>query len=386
MERISHISTFLTLAAVLILLANSNAFAQKKAAELKYYDVKENAFPLVNQGFEDCVGYYGRLSASLEGKVRDMVWYLAQNNAGIGIRFRTDSKSIGARWTLINDFRMNHMAPSGICGCDLYGYDRGEWKYVGTARPNGKESQGLFRSHIDGQMRDYVIFLPLYDGVSSISIGVDSCASIELPATIGNNPFGGECSKPLVFFGHSGTQGGCASRPAMVYTSILSRMLKRECINLGFSGFGQMYSIMAKEMNKIDAGAYILDCLGNNYLQMVRDSSEVFVRTLANAHRDTPIFLMSNYADVTYWVSSNEESETEAKNLFFKDLVAKLNAEGYDNIHFIDMRGPRNNPDNELEGSSANGDGEGTVDGGHLTDLGFLRIARFLYPIFKELE
>ena len=369
-----------------ILLAANDMSAQQKAVALKYYDVKENAFPLVNQGFEDCVGYYGRLSSGLEGQVRDMVWYLARNNAGVGIRFRTNSTTVGARWTLINDFRMNHMAPSGICGCDLYGYDRGEWKYVGTARPSGKESQAVFRSHIDGQMREYVIFLPLYDGVSSISIGVDSCATIELPARMGNNPFGGECSRPLVFFGHSGTQGGCASRPAMVYTSILSRMLKRECINLGFSGLGQMYTIMAKEMNKIDAGAYILDCLGNNYLQMVRDSSEVFVKTLADAHRDTPVFLMSSYADVTYWAGSDEEGETDAKNQFFKDLVDKLNGEGYDNIHFIDMRGPRTNPDNELEGSSANGDGEGTVDGGHLTDLGFLRIARFLYPIFKDLD
>ena len=88
----------------------------------------------------------------------------------------------------------------------------------------------------------------------------------------------------------------------------------------GFSGLGQMYTIMAKEMNKIDAGAYILDCLGNNYLQMVRGSSEVFVKTLADAHRDTPVFLMSSYADVTYWAGSDEEGETDAKNQFFKDL------------------------------------------------------------------
>lgn len=377
----------------IILLAGLNCLAaglltpasqSHDCPEMKFLDVKDNAFPLANHGFDDAVGYYGRLSASLEGKVRDMVWYLAQNNAGVAVRFRSNATKISVRWTLINEFRMNHMAPTGICGCDLYGFDRGEWKYVGTAIPRGKETTATFKSDIDGKMREYVIFLPLYDGVSSLSIGVNSDATIGLPASWQGNLFLGEKVKPIVFFGHSGCQGGCASRPGMLYTNILSRMLKRECINLGFSGLGQMYSIMAREMVKIDAGAYVLDCLGNNYLSMVRDSSEVFIRTILNSRPTTPLYLMSNYANVSEWAGSDPESEGPKKEQFWIELCDKLRAEGF-NIHYINMHGPRNNPDNPLEGSSAFGSTEGTVDGGHLTDLGFLYIARYLYDSCDEI-
>lgn len=367
----------ITILLVAVLSAFSfQAFCQE-APELKYYDVKECGFPLVNHGFDNAVCYYGRLDAALESQVRPQVWDLAKNDAGVAIRFRTNARTIGAKWTLITNFRMNHMAPTGICGCDLYGYDGKEWRYVGTARPNGKESTAVFRTNIDGKMREYCLYLPLYDGVTSISIGVSPDAVIEKPAKIGNNPFGGNAEKPIVFFGHSGCQGGCASRPGMVYTSILGRKLKRECINLGFSGFGQMYTIMAREMNKIDAGAYVLDCLGNNYLKMTRDSSEVFIRTLADAHPDTPVYMLSSYASVSNWVGYDEESETQMKNDYWRQLCFKLNTMGYKNIHFIDMND---------DGTSAGPDGEGTVDGGHPTDLGFMRIADFLYPHFKKLK
>lgn len=360
-----------------VLMACSFNLSAQKASELKYYDVKECGFPLVNHGFDNAVCYYGRMDAALENQVRPQVWALAKNNAGVAIRFRSNAKVIGAKWTLITDFRMNHMAPTGICGCDLYGYDGKEWRYVGTARPNGKESMNIFHSHIDGQMREYCIYLPLYDGVTSMAIGVEEGAVIEKPALAGNNPFGGKASKPIVFFGHSGCQGGCASRPGMVYTSILGRKMKRECINLGFSGLGQMYTVMAREVARIDAGAYVLDCLGNNYLQMTRDSSEVFIRTIADAHPDTPIFMLTSYAEVTDWVGTDPESEVVTKNEFWRTLCAKLNSMGYRNIHFIDMSGGK---------TSAGPDGEGTVDGGHPTDLGFQRIAEFLYPYFKKLK
>ena len=356
------------------------------AQQLKYYDVKECGFPVVNQGFDDCTDYYGRLSVDMKDKVRESVWSLARNTAGVAVRFRSDARAIGVKWTLISAFRMNHMAASGICGCDLYGYDEGEWKYVGTARPgNGKENMARFRNMIDGKMREYVIFLPLYDGVTSLAIGVDEGATVEMPGEIGANPFGGKASKPIVFFGHSITQGGCASRPGMAATNILCRKLGREVINLGFSGNGQLYSVMAEELVKIDAGAYVLDCLANNYLDMTRDSTEKFVRTIVNARPQTPLYFVSMYPNVTPWVGDNTETEQEGKDAVFREMCATLKSEGY-KTYFIDLNGPGRNRRNPLEGSSAGADGEVTVDGGHLTDLGFLRLAEFLYPYFKKVK
>ena len=45
-------------------------------------------------------------------------------------------------------------------------------------------------------------------------------------------------SKPVVFYGTSITQGGCASRPGMSYTAIVGRKLNLDFVNQGFSGNG----------------------------------------------------------------------------------------------------------------------------------------------------
>lgn len=73
-----------------------------------------------------------------------------------------------------------------------------------------------------------MLYLPLYDGLVSLSIGVDSLSSIDQPQI--NYPIR---EKPIVFYGTSILQGGCASRPGMAHTNIISRRLNRECINLG---------------------------------------------------------------------------------------------------------------------------------------------------------
>ena len=45
--------------------------------------------------------------------------------------------------------------------------------------------------------------------------------------------------RPVIVYGTSITQGGCASRPGSCYTNILSRKLNRPLLNYGFSGNGQ---------------------------------------------------------------------------------------------------------------------------------------------------
>ena len=414
----------LTIAAIAVLtIAGGKMYAQK-ASELKYYDVRELGLPLVNQGFKDCVregsaqkdaqvkgateydvnmqkpadggntevkdagpvndGYYTRLSARIEGKVRKAVWDLGQNSAGIALRFRTNAKAIGAKWTLLNNFRMNHMTPTGICGFDLYAFDGKQWRFAGTAQPNGKESINVFRRNMDGQMRDYVMFFPLYDGVVKLAIGVDSTAVLEQPTVIGSNPFGGSATKPLVIYGTSITQGGCASRPGMVYTSILSRMLKRECINLGFSGNGRMDKIMAEEMARIDAGAYLIDCLGNCTKKIVMDSTETFIRTLAAAHPDVPIFMISNYPYQYQWLDAGTRDDVNQEDAIWHELYEKMKAEGL-KLQYLEIGGTHS-AEEPMEGAATGPDNEASVDGTHLTDLGFLRMAEFLYPYLKDLK
>lgn len=371
------------LAVCMALLSSTGSLFAQKASELTYHDVRESGLPVIGKGFENCVresdtisdGFYTRLPASIQGKVREAVWDLGQNSSGIAVRFRTNSKCIGARWKLLNNFGMAHMAATGVKGLDLYALDKdGKWKFAGTAQPNGKVSQNVFIRKMDGNMREYIMYLPLYDGVVSLEIGIDSTAQLLAPA----NGVLASTKGSILFYGTSVTQGGCASRPGMSYTSIIERELQTPTINLGFSGNGRMDLIMAEEIAKVDAKAYVIDCLANCTAQIVQDSTENFIRTIASAHPDRPVYMVSNYCYPYHWLDEQFRKDAQQENEIWYGFYKKFRAEGFKNIHYIDVYN-----DCRMEKSSIGPDNDATVDGVHMTDLGFLRFAKRLVPYLR---
>ena len=375
---------------ILGLLLVSFEAAGQKASELEYYDVRELGLPVIGKGFTDCIrqndtvsdGYYTRLPASVQNSIRKAVWDLGQNSSGIAVRFRSDSKCIGAKWKLLNNFSMAHMAATGIRGLDLYALgEDNEWHFAGTAQPNGKESRNVFIRKMDGRMREYLMYLPLYDGVISLEIGIDSTASLLMPENpdllplSAENPAGGA----ILIYGTSVTQGGCATRPGMSFTSILERWLHRQTINLGFSGNGRMDKIMADEIAKVPASVYVIDCLANCDYDIVRDSTEYFIRTIAEANPQTPILMLSNYCYPYHWLDAQFREDAAKENALWKEFCDKLRKEGYKNIKYIDLYSECN-----MKKSAIGPDHEGTVDGVHMTDLGFLRYAETLLPYLEK--
>ena len=364
-------------------LASANVFAQK-ASELKYYDVRELGLPVLGKGFDDCVrqndtisdGYFTRLPADLQGVVRKAVWDLGQNSAGLAIRFRTNSKCIGAEWRPLNNFGMSHMTPTGVRGLDLYALVDGEWLFVGAGQPNGKKSRNVFIRRMNGEMREYIMYLPLYDGVINLSIGIDSTAVIEKPHVADLVP--SEKNLPIVFYGTSVTQGGCATRPGMAYPSIIERKLHRETVNLGFSGNGRMDKCLGEKIAKIPASMYVIDCLANCTSQIVKDSTEHFIRAIVEANPDVPVLMVSNYCYPYQYLDAQFQIDTPEENAIWKEFAQKFRKEGYKNVRYIDAYAKGN-----MKKSPIGPDHEGTVDGVHMTDLGFLRFADFLIKYIK---
>lgn len=338
--------------------------------------VEKGDLVLLGQGFEVAPDkFFNRLPENINGVVRKEVWDLGRNCAGIAVRFRTNSKCIGAKWTLLNNFNMAHMAGTGIRGLDLYSFTNGTWIYAGTAQPNGKESANIFRRNMDGEYRDYIMYLPLYDGVEKLEIGIDSGAVLQSPAV--QSLLGGE--RPIVFYGTSVTQGGCASRPGMAYPAIVERKLGKETINLGFSGNGRMDRVMADKIAGIDASAYVVDCLANCTYDIVKDSTEYFIKTIAGANPKSPVYMVSNYCYPYQYLDAGFRKDLEQENALWHTLYEKLRKEGYKNVRYIDLSG-----EGKMGKSVTGPDHEGTVDGVHLTDLGFLRLAEFYCKILKK--
>jgi lysophospholipase L1-like esterase len=335
-------------------------------AQTVFYDAA--AFPLLGKISDATETRYERLPAKLNGVSRPPVWDLGKNSAGLAIRFCSDSRRISVIWEIVHDITANHMAPTAIKGLDLYCLENGTWTYVNTARPTEKKSQTTLISNMEKKEREFMLYLPLYDDIISIEIGIDSLAFIASPKI--NLP---RQTKPVVAYGTSILQGGCASRPGMAHTNILSRKLNREVINLGFSGNGQLDYEIAELMAECDASLFILDFMPNVNVEQINERTENFYRILRDKHPGTPIVFIENpnYPPSRYNV--NLHQYISDKNKALRTIFDGLKAKKEKNIYLIRSAG--------MIGT----DGEATVDGTHFTDLGFMRYADFLFPKIQKI-
>jgi hypothetical protein len=310
---------------------------------------------LTGQAWKTLDHPYDRLPAKAKGVVRDPVWKLSTSSAGLSVQFQTNSKSIKVKWVVKYENSMWHMTDCGIRGLDLYMLDDDIWRYAGSGSPgSGKSYEREILSDMDGELHSYQLNLPLYDGIDSLWIGVDEgsdLASVDL--------FDG---KPIVIYGTSIQQGGCASRPGMVASNILSRKLNREVINLGFSGNGRMEMELAELITEIDASVYIFDCLPNIHnLEVIEPKYTEFIRFIRQKRPDTPIILVETATTVKSAFVESAKTQLDGQNKELRKTFEILKEEGLQNLYLV--------PGEGLIGF----DQEGTVDGVHYTDLGFIR-------------
>lgn len=336
-------------------------------AQLVYHSA--DAFPLAGKISEATETRYERLPASLANVTRGPVWSLGKSTAGLYVRFVSNSSSIGIKWELYGDNMMNHMAAVGIRGLDLYCYEGGKWQFVNSAKPvlKGKSNSAVIISNMEKKEKEFMLYLPLYDGITSLEIGIDSTAYIiqpklDLPSR----------SKPVVCYGTSILQGGCASRPGMAHTNILARWFNKEFINLGFSGNGQLDYEIAEIMAGYDASLFVLDFMPNVTTEQVNEKMEKFYDIIRSKSPDVPIIFIENpiFPMSAFDLSSKEG--TIKKNNALHVAFNKLKQNGDKNIWLIPFA------------DAIGKDNEGTVDGIHFTDLGFIRYAEYLYPIIKK--
>ena len=326
-----------------------------------WYDCKNLA--IEGKGWTDTKSFYDRLPAKAEPLVTNNVWNLSRLSAGICVRFHTDSPTILVRWNLLSDsFAMPHMPATGVSGIDLYSRGkRGKYHFMYNAFPttttlNTKECEVRQNPEYGP---DYLIYLPLYNGVKSVEIGIPK------DQTISKAPFR---QRPIVFYGTSITQGGCASRPGLAAAAIVGRNLDVPVINLGFSGSGKMEIELANLLAELDPQVYVIDCMWNMSPEEVSQRVQPFVKKLRQARPHTPILLVegSSFMDITPFGNG--------KNL--REEFEKLKKGGIEDIFFLSNKG--------MIGT----DFEGTVDGCHHNDLGMMRQATVftnaLKPILKE--
>lgn len=335
---------------------------------VRWYDIRP--LGVEGQGWQDTAAPYDRLPARAQGKVRDAVWNLSRHSAGLCVRFVTDADTLHARWTLTSErLAMPHMPATGVSGLDLYARDdHGRWRWVAVAQPKETTNQIILVRGMRPGKREYLLYLPLYNGVASLEVGVP------VPATFEDAPdYPPERARPLVFYGTSITHGACASRPGMVHTAILGRRYQRPVINLGFSGNGRMEPEVGELLTELDAAVYVIDCCPNLNGPETAARTRPLVEQLRKARPETPIVLVEDRRYTDAWLVTSKAARNDGNHQALRTAYEDLLQAGVKHLYYI-------------EGDSLLGeDGEGAVDSSHPNDLGFLRqaeaFARVLDPL-----
>lgn len=371
---------FFLAASLLTVSLQAHSADTETAIPRKYVDASN--LRIINKAFDgQTERRYSRLPQWVKDSIpegRDL-WNRQECSTGIGVRFATDSRAIGVKYELFWDTHMIHMADTGLKGTDLYIFEGDSvWRHVNTNRPYvKKDSLGNKTKHVestyverlDGKMHEYIIYMPLYDGVlDDFYVVVDSGCTIT-----SGRPDLIDGSKRIVAYGTSILQGGCASRTGMAATNIIGRELNCEVVNLGFSGEGKMDSYMARALAQIpDVDVYLIDPVPNCTEMMCDTLTYGFIKTLRDSRPEVPVVMLEGpiYPYARY--DSMFHNYLPAKNAAFRRNYEKLKAENPDNLYYVTSDG--------LDGV----EDDGTVDGIHLTDLGFRHYADRLLPELRK--
>ncbi|WP_404304555.1 SGNH/GDSL hydrolase family protein [Neorhodopirellula lusitana] len=309
--------------------------------------------------------WFDRLPGSAEGNVTNAVWNLSRHSAGMMVRFKTDATSIDIDYKLLTkNLQMSHMPATGVSGVDLYARDdSGKWRWVQVTRPTSQEVKTKLVDGLAEGDREFAAYLPLFNGVESMSIGVPPDSKFEFLAPR---------TKPIVFYGTSITHGACASRPGMVHTAILGRRFDTPVVNLGFSGNGKMDAAVGDFLTQIDAAVFVIDCLPNMNASMVSQKCVPLVQQIREKKPDTPIVLVEDRRNTNSWILPTREKHHIANHNALQTAYEKLKSESVNNLYYISG--------DALYGS----DGEGSTDGSHASDLGFMRQADVFDPVLRQ--
>ncbi len=309
---------------------------------------------------------YRRLPDRAKESVRNEVWNLSKQSAGLSISFISNASNISVRYKVKGGFAMPHMPSTGVSGVDLYAKDsngewvwsRGRYQFGDTITYNFDKLNTKEPYHNKG--KTYKLYLPLYNEVEWLEVGVDQDAVF--------TPIPVRREKPIVVYGTSIAQGACASRPGMAWTSILERKLDSPIINLGFSGNGRLEDEVLDLIVEIDAELFILDCLPNltryskDNSQFLYDRIIASVKKLRAKHPKTPILLVahSGYAEGSN--SAEKFDEYSGVNKMLQKAFEQLRKDNFQHIYTLTKA--------ELDLGI-----DSYVDGTHPNDLGMLQQA-----------
>ena len=330
-----------------------------EGVELSYYDVRKEPIKVWGLMYED--DSFCRLPDAVAKATNPGVYGLHEHAAGGRVTFATNSKHIAIACHVRSIGKSPHFTTVGSAGFDMHVED----DFVCSFFPPYDYNEGYSASFSfeDSRERKILIHLPLYTAVESLYIGLEKGATIEAYDPYRDVP-------PVVYYGSSITQGGCASRPGNAYQAKISRELKVDHINLGFSGSAKGEEVMAEYIASLPMSAFVLDYDHNApSVQHLRDTHGRFYEIIRKKNPTLPIVFVTA-PDYHH----REKTFVDRRAVIMQNYV-KYRAEGDKNLYFVDGASFYQNTDADFC----------TVDGCHPNDMGFYHMAIGMLPTMKKI-
>ena len=334
---------------------------------MRFYEPYDAPFSLYGIAQNDR-GVLCRLPESFLPECSEGVQRLAYHLAGACVRFSTDADQLAIIWELTGTSNMPHFAASGQSGMELFEETDSGTRHVKNLIPAMDNGHGCRKKQstcfpLPGGMRHYVLYLPLYNGLTQLLLGFPQAAQI-VP---GRTP---KVEKPIIFYGSSITQGGCASKAGSAYTTILCRRLDAPQINLGFSGNGKGETNMARYIASLPMSLFVLDYDHNAPTpEHLEKTHEPFFRIIRKAQPELPIVMISKPS-----FDANPQ-EGAIRRAIIQKTYENAIAAGDNHVVFVDGEKLYGQIDRDMC----------AVDGIHPNDLGFWRMAEALEPVLQNL-
>lgn len=286
---------------------------------------------------------------------------LYTNSAGLFITFKSDAKDIYVKWCVTKSKPKLNLTSIANKGLDIYiKNNENQWQYAGSKGTMKECEEGKLLSDLDGVLKEFIVYLPLYDEVKSIEIGVNRTNILKEK----ENPF----TMNILIYGSSIVHGASASRPGMAYPAILSRKTGYNFINLGISGSAKMEKEVVDMLSNFEADMFILDCVPNSSPEQIKERTSYLIKSIRSKHPDVPILMIPSIVRELSHFNQEWKNKINLQNLNWKNEYEILRKEGVSNLFYLDS--------NNLIGD----DHEGTVDGTHPNDLGFMRMVEQIQP------
>lgn len=339
---------------------------REKAVRTVWYEpAKDSCLPVHGRWWNaEIGGHFQRLPDRAAELVRKPVWDLSLQTAGLYVKFYTNATSVRVRYQVTGGLSMVHMPATGVSGVDLYSMDcdgvvnwcAGNYQFGDTIQYSYEDLTDR-NTHKKGN--EYTLYLPLYNGVKWLQIGVpEGCRMDFVKPSV---------EKPVVVYGTSIAQGACASRPGMAWTNILQRKLDKPVVNLGFSGNGQLDESMFRLLSECDAAVYVIDCMPNMTKERVKLIRERLIKGIGilREKNETPILLVEHDGYMGYRASDKKGALFNQTN---KELKATYEAlkDSVRNLYYLSFEEIGMGMDSQ-------------VDGVHATDLGMQQYAEAYY-------